>query len=223
VRLPALLCLAFCFLLVAPAAAQDDSFTLVGERNFLDGYPAQPAEGAINVVVEIPAGTNAKWEVRKEDGVMAWEFKNGKPRVVKYLPYPGNYGMVPRTLLSKEQGGDGDPLDVIVLGPAVPRGTVLRARPVGILRLLDGGEIDDKVLAVAADAPLDSRWCGSVDDLREHYPGILDIVEIWFSSYKGPGEMESLGYADTDAAWEMIEAAAATFESRIAAPAGTED
>ena len=46
-----------------------------------------------------------------------------KPREVKYLGYPGNYGMIPRTLLPKELGGDGDPLDVIVLGPAVERGS----------------------------------------------------------------------------------------------------
>lgn len=41
---------------------------------------------------------------------MKWEFKKGKPRVVSYLGYPGNYGMIPKTLLSKESAGDGDPL-----------------------------------------------------------------------------------------------------------------
>ena len=45
-----------------------------------------------------------------------------------YLSYPGNYGMILRTLLPEESGGDGEPLDVVVLSPAVPKGTVLQAR-----------------------------------------------------------------------------------------------
>jgi len=55
--------------------------------------------------------------VKKPDGIMKWAFEDGKPRVIKYLAYPGNYGMIPRTLLPKELGGDGDPLDIIMLGP----------------------------------------------------------------------------------------------------------
>lgn len=200
---------------------QIDPYTLTGPRSFRDGYPALADDGAIHVVVEIPAGSNAKWEVRKEDGALAWEFKNGAPRVVKYLPYPGNYGMIPCTLLAKDEGGDGDPLDVLVLGQAVARGSVIRARPIGILRLLDGGEIDDKVLAVAADAPFEPAKSATIEDLRENYPGVLDIVEIWFTYYKGPGEMESLGYANAGAAWEMIYAAMLTFDEAAAAGAAS--
>ena len=74
-------------------------------------------------MIEIPTGTTAKWEVVKPSGELRWEFDQGRPRVVRYLGYPGNYGMIPRTLLPKEEGGDGDPLDVVVLGPAVPRGS----------------------------------------------------------------------------------------------------
>ena len=59
---------------------------------------------------------------------MIWEFKDGKPRIVKYLGYPGNYGMVPKTLLPENLGGDGDPLDVIVLGPQVERGSVIKCK-----------------------------------------------------------------------------------------------
>jgi inorganic pyrophosphatase len=192
---------------------QLDEYTLVGGKNFYDGYPAVISESEINVVVEIPAGTNAKWEVREEDGAMAWEFKEGKPRIVKYLPYPGNYGMVPRTLLSKEQGGDGDPLDVIVLGPTATRGSVITACPIGILRLLDGGEVDDKVLAIASNSPLQWSKCSSLNAIRTNYPGLLKIVEIWFSSYKGPGKLESRGFAERTAAWDMIYSSAATFEA----------
>ncbi len=101
---------------IAPNLRLIDSYTIVGPKNFLTDYEPVNRDGTINVVVEIPTGTTAKWEVTKPDGKLQWEFKRGKPRVVKYLGYPGNYGMLPRTLLAKEDGGDGDPLDVIVLG-----------------------------------------------------------------------------------------------------------
>ena len=127
--------------------------TLVGPKNFLKDFEPINSDGTINVVIEIPAGTAAKWEVDKKDGSLKWEFKEGKPRIVKYLGYPGNYGMVPQTLLSKELGGDGDPLDVLVLGKMVPRGSVVDAKLIGILKFLDGGEQDDKLLAVLPGTP----------------------------------------------------------------------
>jgi inorganic pyrophosphatase len=192
---------------------QVDPYTLIAPQSFLDGYPPIVNDSAINVVIEIPAGTNAKWEVRKHDGALVWEFKNGKPRVVEYLPYPVNYGMIPRTLLPAADGGDGDPLDVILLDAAQPRGSVLRARPVAVLRLLDGGEVDDKIVAIGAESALADARTISLEALRVNYPGLLDILEIWFSSYKGPGVMESKGFDDADAAWAMIHTAVAEYRA----------
>ena len=91
---------------------------IVGASHFISGY-APKVDNDIQVVIEIPTGTTAKWEVDKSDGLLHWQIKNGNPRIVEYLGYPGNYGMIPRTLLAKDSGGDGDPLDVIVLGPPV--------------------------------------------------------------------------------------------------------
>ena len=113
-----------------------NEYTIIGDKNFLTDFTPFNTDGSINVVVEIPTGTIAKWEVTKPDGVLKWEFKNGKPRKVNYLGYPGNYGMIPRTLIAKDDGGDGDALDVIVLGEAMPRGTVVKARVIGVLKLL---------------------------------------------------------------------------------------
>ncbi len=186
-----------------------DAYSLVGERSLLSGYPPRNEDGSINVVVEIPTGTNAKWEVSKKDGSLRWEFKKGQPRVVKYLGYPGNYGMIPRTLLPKSRGGDGDPLDVIVLGPAVPRGSVVTAKVVGILKLLDDGEQDDKIIAVMTNSPLET--VNSIAELDEKFPGVTTIVETWFANYKGPGEMESRGFAEAEAAQKVIDAAIAAF------------
>lgn len=87
------------------------------EKNLLEDFVPLLENGNINVVIEIPVGTNEKFEVDKVTGQLKLEIlKDGKPRLVNYLPYPFNYGMVPRTLLPKHLGGDGDPLDVVVLG-----------------------------------------------------------------------------------------------------------
>ena len=191
----------------APDLVRKGPFRLTGTKSLLNGYAPTDADGNIQIVVEIPTGTNAKWEVEKESGDLCWEMKEGKPRVVRYLGYPGNYGMIPRTLLPKEMGGDGDPLDVLVLGPAVARGSVVKARLIGVLKLLDGGEQDDKLLAVMIDSPL--GHVKSVADLDESYRGITTIVETWFVSYKGPGVMESKGFAGVDEAKRVLGASIA--------------
>ena len=195
---------------VAGGLVPEGPYKLVGPRNLLTDFPASTPEGAINVVVEIPAGTTAKWEVEKSDGSLRWEFKNGKPRQVEYLGYPGNYGMVPRTLLPKELGGDGDPVDVLVLRPAVARGEVVEARLVGVLKLVDDGEKDDKLLAVLSDTPL--GMATNLQELSAGFPGVTTIVETWFTSYKGPGEIESQGFAGVLEARRVLKAASEAFE-----------
>lgn len=165
--------------------------------------------GLVHVVVEIPAGTNAKWEVNKQTGRLAWEQRDGRPRVVAFLPYPGNYGFVPRTLLPKALGGDGDPLDVLVLGPAVPRGSVLAVRLLGVLPMQDGGETDDKLIAITPDGPFGD--VGSLAELRTRFPGALDVVADWFVHYKGAGVVTVGDYADRAVADSILQTAIAAF------------
>jgi inorganic pyrophosphatase len=187
-----------------------DRYTLIGPRNFLTGYAARNEDGTTNAVIEIPTGTNAKWEVVKGDGVLRWEFENRKPRVVQYLGYPGNYGMIPRTLLPEELGGDGDPLDVVVLGPPVPRGDVVRVRIIGVLELLDGGEQDDKLLAVTSGTPF--AEVRDLAQLEESFPGVVSILSTWFANYKGPGQIEVRGSKGAAKAQEILDKAEAAFE-----------
>ncbi len=207
--------LALTFCLAALSACADNIPTdnvdeIVTDSNLLFDYPAVPDPDRINVVIEIPAGTQQKWEAKKSGKGLKWDRKNGKLRVIQYLPYPGNYGMVPRTLLPKSAGGDGDPLDVIVLGSASPRASVVSAIPVGILKLTDGGEQDDKIIAVPETGPLsDVR---NLQELDARYPGVTEIIEIWFTSYKGAGKMASSGFADQDAAWQIVRTASSAFE-----------
>lgn len=193
-----------------PALVQTDAYTIVGAANFHSGHAATNADGSINLVVEIPAGTCAKWEVTPDGRALKWEFKKGKPRVVKYLGYPGNYGMIPRTILPKELGGDGDPLDVIALGPAQARGSVVKAKLIGVAKFLDDGEHDDKLIAVLEGSAL--YEVSTLQELNEKYEGVADIVRLWFSNYKGPGEMEFEGFGEAAAAQKILAAAHAAFD-----------
>ena len=188
----------------APGTARPDAFTLRGPRSFHDGHPPTNPDGTINVVVEIPAGTNAKWEAG-EDGVMRLEQREGAPRIVRYLPYPGNYGLVPGTKQAEKDGGDGDALDVIVLGPTLPRGAVVPARLIGVLRMRDGGERDDKLIAVADGTPLGAaRSLAALDSMA---PGPREILRTWFTNYKGAEVVAFEGWVDADGAQPVLDRA----------------
>ncbi|MCI5162478.1 MAG: inorganic diphosphatase [Candidatus Electrothrix sp. AX5] len=190
-----------------------DKYTLAGDKHFVREYSPIDSSGNINVVVEIPTGTTAKWETDKTTGKLMWEFKNGKPRVVSYLGYPGNYGMIPQTLLPKKLGGDGDPLDVLIIGPAIPRGSIVKARVIGVLKLLDGGEQDDKIVAVLPNSDLGK--VSSIEELNKEFKGITNIIEVWFSNYKGPGKMQSQGFARAPEAQKIIKASIEAYSKRF--------
>lgn len=177
---------------------QNSSDPIIGDHHFLSGIEPLTGDSLVNVVIEIPSGTDAKWEVEKDSGQLSWEIKDGEPRVINYLPYPGNYGMVPGTL-----AGDGDSIDAIVIGSAMERGIISATKLIGVLELLDGGEQDDKLIVV----PMNSQFSHveNMEELNELYPGIATIIEIWFDHYKGPvNNVEIIGISDVDRAWEIL-------------------
>jgi len=196
----------------ASGMTQKGQHTRIGEKNLYSGYEPVNENGDVQVVVEIPAGTNDKWEVKKSSGNLERDFKKGKPRVVHYLAYPGNYGMIPRTLLPEELGGDGDPLDVIVLGPSVPRGTILSARVIGMIRMLDGGEQDDKLIAVMLNSHFGD--INSLEALENRYKGATAILDLWFSNYKGPGIMQSGGIVAAEEAKKVLTTAIDAYDEK---------
>ena len=175
----------------------------------VEGAVAREASALVRVVIEIPAGTNAKWEVDKTTGRLVWERRGGRRRVVDYLAYPGSYGMVPRTLLPEAVGGDGDPLDVIVLGPALERGSVAVVRLIGVLELLDGGERDDKLIAVQPGRPLGD--VESIAELERRYVGAARSIELWFANYKGVGVTQVTGFGGPVRAAEILDTALAAY------------
>lgn len=177
----------------------------VVSANLLIDFSPKYNDGDINAVIEIPAGTLQKWEVNKNNGQLEWDKIDGVPRVINYLSYPGNYGMIPKTLLSKEQGGDGDPLDVIVLGESVKRGVVVKSKLIGVMYLIDKGEQDDKLIAVAENSPL--YKVSDITELNKSYNGVSEILKLWFTNYKGVGKMEFKGFGNKQDAEKILQSA----------------
>ncbi len=180
----------------------------VAGPHLVDDYSPRIGD-LVNVVVEIPAGTNEKWEADKSTGQLLLESVDGKPRVVAYLGYPGNYGFVPQTLLPKAKGGDGDPLDVVLIGQPVKRGKVVAGRLVGVLKLTDDGEQDDKLIAVMPGTAF--AHVKSLMELDEQFPGVSGILKTWFINYKGVGKMTFQGFGGPGAAQALLTTAATAY------------
>jgi inorganic pyrophosphatase len=138
-------------------------------------HASQPASAPEEVLlaVEIPAGSFTKYEIGEEDGLVYVDRFQSMP-----VAYPANYGSMPRTL-----AGDGDPLDALVLtrAPLHP-GTLILFRPVGVLRMLDDGEHDEKIIGVPADR-IDPTYAG-VRDIHDLPQIERDRIEAFFRVYK---------------------------------------
>ena len=182
------------------------------KKNLVDDYPPMTDDGFVNAVIEIPAGTVEKWEVDKASGDLELEHMDGKPRIINYLGYPANYGMIPRTYLPKELGGDGDPLDVLILGRPLERGSAVACKVIGVLVLLDRGEQDDKLIAVQKGSKL--SHINDIETLKSEYKGITEIIEMWFSNYKGPNKMVSKGFANREQAMEILNTSISAYNKK---------
>jgi inorganic pyrophosphatase len=195
------------------------SFVLLAGCGSKIEYDALPTfstidSSAVFVVVEISAGESEKLEYNKETHRFEAEIIDGKPRQIRFLPYPVNYGFIPSTFSDPETGGDGDPVDVLLLSKRQPTGSLVTAIPLGTFRLIDRGEIDDKVLLIPADESLRLVPCESLSCLKSDFPEMLQLLEDWFLSYKGPGMMASNGWMGPDSTLQMIRDAAQSFKSK---------
>lgn len=184
--------------------------TVNSSINLLHEIVPFTSDSLINVVIEIPAGTNQKWEVNKVTGQIEWEQITADSfRVINYLPYPANYGFVPQTLLPEGSGGDGDPVDVFVLGESIERGNVVTCKIIGVIEMTDNREYDSKFIAL----PVQSHWkkINSLKELKQNYPGVMDILRIWLLNYKGTGMVKILSENDEKQASYSIDEANGAF------------
>ena len=167
---------------------------------------AENAPNDVHMAVEIPAGSITKYEINEEGLVFVDRFQSMP------VAYPANYGSLPRTL-----GGDNDPLDALVLTrEALHPGVLIKFRPVAVLRMIDGGEADEKIIGVPSS------------DVDPTYDKILDVddlplierqrIEAFFSVYKqlpeGRKKVELNGYGNAAEARQLIEEALERFQKQ---------
>jgi inorganic pyrophosphatase len=134
-----------------------------------DVDPGTPS--AFTAVVEIPLGSSSKYELDKASGLLRLD------RVLhSAVHYPANYGFIPQTLAD-----DGDPLDVLILSsdPVYPM-TLLTARPIGLMTMMDQDELDYKIIAVGITDPEYNTY-HDVHELPRHR---LAVIRRFFEDYK---------------------------------------
>ncbi len=157
--------------------------------------PGDYENGEINVVVEIPTGSNHKIE---------WDRKNACFMLDRIEPIafakPCNYGFIPQTL-----DEDGDELDVLLItDQPLTTGIYTQAKVLGVMKFVDDGEVDDKIIAVVADDRNNGDAIKSLEDLPKR---LIEQIEFHFNHYKDlkkPGTTEVKEFAGTDEAKKVI-------------------
>ncbi len=129
------------------------------------------APEVVNGIIEIPKGNRAKYELDKESGMIKLD------RVLfSSVYYPANYGFIPQTYCD-----DNDPLDILIISQVkiVPM-CLVEAKVIGVMRMIDGGEADDKIIAVASGDPSVSH-INDINELPEHF---ISEMQSFFEDYK---------------------------------------
>mmetsp|Transcript_14154 Transcript_14154/g.20907 ORF Transcript_14154/g.20907 Transcript_14154/m.20907 type:complete len:307 (+) Transcript_14154:63-983(+) len=187
--------------------------------------PLEGSDGSYNMVVEIPKMTKAKMEVatKEEKNPIAQDIKKGNLRDY-HGPIFWNYGCLPQTWEDPnvehpelKVNGDDDPIDVVEIGSAaLGMGIVKEVKVLGVLAMIDDGELDWKVVAVATDDPLASEY-NDIDDVPE---AVKSGIREWFRWYKTPDDKPLNGFgfdekfldaatakaviAETNEAWKKL-------------------
>lgn len=155
------------------------------------------APAIVNVIIEIRRGERNKYEMDKTTGYLTLDRVNAT-----MLGYPADYGYVPGTLCD-----DGDPLDaLLIIDESVPHGVLVPSRPIGVLRMVDGGEGDEKLIVV----PADDITKDHIRDLADLGPEFPRIVQHYYAHYKDwrqdwqGDEVSFNGWGDAAAAKQVI-------------------
>ena len=157
-----------------------------------------------STLIEISKGSNCKYELDKDAGILRLD------RILyTSTHYPQNYGFIPRTYAD-----DGDPLDVLVIcdAPIQPM-TLIQVYPIGNMRMIDGGKLDDKIIAI----PFSDPNYNHINDLKQLPSHIFDEIMHFFTVYK---QLENKQTAvkelfDRDDAIEIVRQAIADYDKLI--------
>src|SRR6476620_102483 len=133
--------------------------------------PGDQAPRVVNAVIEIPQGSRAKYEIDKDSGLLKLD------RIIfSSFHYPCNYGFIPQTY-----GDDKDPLDILVItSQPVQALCLMEAKVIGVMQMIDGGDADDKIIAVAANDP-SVRHYNNIEEIPQHF---FDELRHFFEEYK---------------------------------------
>ena len=136
-----------------------------------DISPDTESKNVVRAIIEIPKDSTIKYELDKDSGLLKLD-----RFLYSAVYYPGDYGFIPQTLWD-----DGDPSDIIILTsrPVYPL-TLVNARIIGVVRMIDGGEKDDKILAVYDNDPR-FKEINDINDLQNH---IILELRHFFETYK---------------------------------------
>ncbi|QQS28358.1 MAG: inorganic diphosphatase [Sphingobacteriales bacterium] len=144
------------------------------QKNFNPWHHVSPGKNIpeiVNGIIEIPKGSRAKYELDKESGLLKLD------RVLySSVYYPANYGFIPQSFCD-----DNDPLDILVLSQIdfVPL-CLVSAKVIGVMRMLDNNEADDKIIAVCANDPSVSH-INDISELPQHF---ISELRNFFEDYK---------------------------------------
>jgi len=155
--------------------------------------PGKNAPEIVNAIVEISKGSKIKYELDKETGLVKLD-----RFLFSSMHYPGDYGFIPQT-----HWEDGDPLDILIItGEPVNPGTLVTAKVIGVLNMTDGGEGDDKIIAVYDKDPRYKK-INSITDLQPHF---LEEIKHFFETYKEleQKEVKVLGIKGKDEAYKCV-------------------
>lgn len=133
--------------------------------------PGDQAPRIVNAVIEIPQGSRAKYEIDKDSGLLKLD------RIIySSFYYPCNYGFIPQTY-----GDDKDPLDILVItSQPVQAMCLMQAKVIGVMQMIDSGDADDKIIAVAQNDPSVNHY----NNIEEIPPHFFEELRHFFEEYK---------------------------------------
>jgi len=133
--------------------------------------PGENSPESVTAIIEIPKGSKAKYEIDKDTGLLRLD-----RMLFSSVMYPANYGFIPQTYCD-----DHDPLDILVLCSAdVYPLSLIEAKVIGVMHMVDNGEQDDKIIAVAKN----DMSVNYIDDLSELPPHTMKEIVRFFQDYK---------------------------------------